>query len=121
MYAKSEISRAIAEMAYVIARSHEGLHSSEKEAFFDIIRSQLDFDAWAAESRFELLDEQTHPTMLEAYNSAMFDFRKYKDHLDDDMKKRALSVLEHVAVAHKGRHEIEDFIIDRFKKEMGMK
>jgi len=120
MYGKSELSRAIAEMAYVVAKAHDGLHNLEKEAFFDLISKELDYDAWAAESRFELLDETTHPTLLEAYNAAMNEFRKYKDQMSDDMKKKALKILEEVALSHKGKHEVEEFIIDRFKRELNI-
>jgi uncharacterized tellurite resistance protein B-like protein len=118
MYGKSELSRAIAEMAYVVAKAHDGLHASEKQAFFDMISKELDYDTWAAESRFELLDETTHPTIVQAYNTAINEFRKYKDQLSVEMKQKALKILEHVAQSHKGKHEVEDFIIDQFKKEL---
>ena len=120
MYGKSELSRAIAEMAYVVAKAHDGLHSSEKEAFFELISKELDYDAWAAESRFELLDETTHPSLLEAYNAAMNEFKLYKNQLTPEMKKKALYILEQVALIHKGKHEVEEFILDRFRKELNI-
>jgi hypothetical protein len=37
----------------------------------------------------------------------MFEFNKYSAHMDDDLKQKALRVLEKVAEAHKGKHEVE--------------
>jgi tellurite resistance protein len=116
MYEKRSLYRAIAEMAYVIAKSHEGMHDKEKKEFFKIIEKELDFDAWAAESRFELLDQVTHPSISSAYNDAMFEFNKYSAHMDDDLKQKALRVLEKVAEAHKGKHEVESCFLGQIKK-----
>jgi tellurite resistance protein len=51
-----EILRSIAEMAYVIAKADKGLSSEERIAFNKIIVEELQYDSWAAQSRFDLLD-----------------------------------------------------------------
>ena len=71
MIEQIEIYRAIGELAYVMAKADDGLHIEEKKAFFDIIEQELKYDAWSAESRFELLDETLHPTLEHAYNEAI--------------------------------------------------
>ena len=118
MYEKRELYRAIGEMAYVIAKAHKGLQAKEKIAFFEIIEKELHFEAWAAESRFELLDEVTHPTLEHAYNEAINEFRKYKDHLDEPLKKVALRVLKAVAEAYHGTSEMQEFVLGRFVDDL---
>ena len=78
----------------------------------------LDFNAWAAESRFEILDEVVHPTLDHAYNEAMHEFKLYKDYLDDDLKQTALRVVTRVAEAYHGTSEMQQLIIDRFKDDL---
>jgi hypothetical protein len=73
---KREIYRGIAEMAYVIAKADKGLSAEERIAFNKIIEEELDFESWAAQSRFELLDEITQPSIEKAYNEAIHDFKK---------------------------------------------
>ncbi|HEY9049809.1 MAG TPA: TerB family tellurite resistance protein [Ohtaekwangia sp.] len=115
---KLEILRSIAEMAYVIAKADKGLSSEERIAFHKIIQEELDYDSWAAQSRFELLDEVIQPSIEKAYNEAMHDFKKYRDHLTDDLRLTAVRVMQRVAEACSGLHENEALIIDRFKKDL---
>jgi tellurite resistance protein len=115
---KRELYRGIAEMAYVIARADKGLSAEERIAFYKIIREELAYDSWAAESRFELLDEVIQPSIEKAYNEAIHDFRKYKSHLSDDLKERSVRVLRKVAEACSGFSEKEAIILDRFKKDL---
>ena len=75
---KLELYRCIAEMAYVIAKVDKGLSSEERLAFYKVIEEELEYDSWAAQSRFELLDEVIEPDIDKAYNEAMYDFKKYK-------------------------------------------
>ncbi len=115
---KKEIYRGIAEMAYVIAKADRGLSAEERIAFRTIIEEELDYDAWAAQSRFELLDEITEPSIEKVYNEAIHDFRKYKAFFTDELKQRALRVFMRVAEACSGFSEKEAFIIDRFRKDL---
>jgi uncharacterized tellurite resistance protein B-like protein len=113
-----EILRSIAEMAYVIAKADKGLSSEERIAFNKIIVEELQYDSWAAQSRFDLMDEVIKPSIETAYNQAIHDLRKHKEHLTDSMRSTAVRVVERVAQACSGTHEIEAFILDRFKKDL---
>ena len=115
---KLEILRGIAEMAYVIAKADKGLSAEERIAFNKIIQEELEYDSWAAQSRFDLLDEEIQPSMSKAYNEAMHDFRKYKAYLTEDMKQKAIRVMTQVAEACSGFSETEALILDRFKKDI---
>jgi uncharacterized tellurite resistance protein B-like protein len=113
-----ELFRAIAEMAYVIAKADRGLSAQERMAFHKIVEEELEFESWAAQSRFELLDEVTQPTIEVAYNEAIHDFKKYKKHLTSDLKKKAIIVLEKVAEACSGFSEHEVLILEKFKSDL---
>lgn len=115
---KREILRAIAEVAYVIAKADKGLSAEERIAFNEIIEEELEYESWVAQSRFELLDEITQPSMDKAYNEAINDFKKYKNHLTPELKQKALNVFTKVAEACSGMSAQERFIIDRFKHDL---
>jgi hypothetical protein len=115
---KLELYRSIAEMAYVIAKVDKGLSSEERIAFYKVIEEELEYDAWAAQSRFELLDEVTEPDIDKAYNEAMYDFRKYKAHLTPEIKEKTVRVMQRVADACHGFNEREAFIMDRIKRDL---
>lgn len=115
---KREIFRAIAKMAYAIAKADRGLSSEERRAFNEIVKKELDYESWAAQSRFELLDEVTQPTIEKAYSEAMHEFRKYKNHVTEDIKEKAIIVMKKVAEACSGFSEQEALLLDRFKKDI---
>ncbi|MFZ2904663.1 MAG: hypothetical protein WAZ98_00545 [Cyclobacteriaceae bacterium] len=115
---KREIYRAIAEIAYVVAQSDKGLSSEERIAFNKIIETELDYESWVAQSRFDLLDEVTQPSINEAYNEAINNFKKYKNHLTPELKEKALRVFTQVAETCGGFSEKEKFVIDRFKQDL---
>ena len=113
-----ELLRCIAEMAYVIAKADKGLSAEERIAFKKIIDEELEFNAWAAQSRFEILDEVIEPSIDKAYNEAIRDFRKYKRYLTPELKEKTITVLQRVAEACSGFSEREALIIDRVKKDL---
>jgi uncharacterized tellurite resistance protein B-like protein len=115
---KRELFRAIAEMAYVIAKADHGLSAEERIAFKKIVEEELEFESWAAQSRFELLDEVIEPTVEKAYNEAIHDFRKYKNHLSEDLKRKAIIVMQKVAESCSGFSEKEAQILNRFKQDI---
>lgn len=115
---KREIFRAIAEMAYVIAKADKGLSSEERIAFNKIIKEELEYESWIAQSRFDLLDEVTQPSIDKAYNEAINDFKKYKNHLTPELKEKALRVFIKVAESCSGLSSKEQFIIDRFNNDL---
>lgn len=113
-----EIYRAIAEMAYVIAKADKGLSAEERMAFNKIVEDELDLNSWVAQSRFELLDEVTQPSIDIAYNEALHDLKKYREHLTPDLKNTAIRVMQKVAESCSGFSEKEKLIIDRFKNDL---
>jgi len=115
---KLEILRGIAEMAYVVAKADKGLSAEERIAFHKIIEEELEFESWAAQSRFDLLDEVIQPSVDNAYNEAIHDFKRYRDHLSTDLKEKAIRVMKKVAESCGGFSEKEEAIIDRFKKDL---
>jgi len=117
MIDQTEIYRAIGELAYVIAKADDGLHIEEKRKFLEIIEEELKYDAWAAESRFELLDEKIHPTLEHAYNEAIHEFKIHKDVLTPALKEITIRVVKAVASSYHST-EVKDFIIDRLEKDL---
>ncbi|HYG02880.1 MAG TPA: TerB family tellurite resistance protein [Chryseosolibacter sp.] len=115
---KLELYRSIAEMAYVIAKADKGLSSQERIAFYDVIQKELDYDSWAAQSRFELLDEVIDPSLDKTYNDAINDFKRYKKHVTPEVKEKTIRVMQKVADACNGFNEKEAFIIDRVKRDL---
>lgn len=115
---KREIYRAIAEMAYVIAKADKGLSAEERMAFNQIVEEELQLNSWIAQSRFELLDEITQPSIDVAYNEALHDLKRYRDHLSEDLKQRAIRVVTRVAESCSGYSEKERLIIDRLKSDL---
>ena len=115
---KREIYRAIAELAYVVAKADKGLSAEERMAFYKIAETDLDYESWAAQSRFELLDDIVHPSIDKAYNDAIHELKKYKDHFTDELKEKAVLVMQKMAASCNGLSANEAFIIDRFKKDL---
>ncbi|MBL3655318.1 hypothetical protein [Fulvivirga sediminis] len=117
MFENRDIYRAIGELAYVIAKATNGLQPEEKAAFMQIIKEELKFEAWAAESRFEILDEKIHPTIDHAYNEAIHELKLHQEHLTPELKAKTLAVLRKVAQAC-GNTEIDEFILDRLESDL---
>ncbi len=115
---KKEIYRAIAEMAYVIAKADHGLSAGERIAFRTIIEEELDYDSWAAQSRFELLDEVTEPSIEKVYNEAIHDFRLHKHVFTEELKEKVLRVVKRVAEVCNGFSDKEAFIMDRLRQDL---
>jgi tellurite resistance protein len=113
-----EIYRAIAEMAYVIAKADKGLSAEERMTFNEIVEKELELNSWVAQSRFELLDEVTQPSIDIAYNEALHDLKKYREFLTDELKEKAIRVMQKVAESCSGYSEKERLIIDRFKNDL---
>jgi tellurite resistance protein len=115
---KIEIYRAIAEMAYVVAKADKGLSADEKMAFNKIAEQELELDSWIAQSRFELLDEVTQPSIDIAYNEALYDLKKYREYITEELKEKAIRVMKRVAESCSGYSEKERLIIDRFTNDL---
>lgn len=113
-----EIYRAIGELSYVVAKADRGLSAEEKKAFYEIVSEELEYESWAAISRFELLDEVTQPGIDKAYNEALHELRKYSSSMTDELKQKAMTVLQRVAASCEGLNARETFVLDRFRKDL---
>lgn len=113
-----EIYRSIAEVAYVIAKADKGLSSTERIAFNSIIQEELDYNSWVAQSRFELLDEVTQPSLEEAYTDAMIDLKRYKGSLTPELKEKAKRVVKRVAESCCGFSAKEALILVKFERDL---
>ncbi len=118
MYQKREIYRSIAELAYAVAKSQNGLQTTERDAFIKIIEKELNFDAWVAKSRFDILDSKIAPTIDEAYNAAIFELKKYKDYFNEEDKHKAVKVLRKVAESYRGVSHTQEALIEKFEKQI---
>lgn len=115
---RRDIYRAIGELAYVVAKADRGLSLAEKEAFYQIAKQELDYDSWSAQSRFDLLDEVTQPSIDRAYNDALHELRKHSASMTDELKDKAMTVLQRVAACCDGLSARETFVLDRFRKDL---
>lgn len=113
-----EIYRAIAELAYVVAKAEHGISAEERIAFLNIIEEELGHESWVAQSHFELLDEITLPSLNKAYNAALYELKKHKGKFTPPLKEKAVRVLQRVADSFGGFGENEAFILDRFRKDI---
>jgi hypothetical protein len=113
-----EIYRAIGELAYVVAKADRGLTRAEKEAFYKIAGEELDYESWAAQSRFDLLDEVTQPSIDRAYNDALHELKKHSAALTPELKDKAVVVLQRVAACCDGLTANEAFVLARFRKDL---
>lgn len=110
--------QALAELAYSIALADGKLQSDEKQAFFDIIDSELQEDAWWAKNRFKLLEEQVVPNIEQTYNFAIFAIKTNKNDFSDSLKNKFINVIEKVAQSVDGLREEEAQLIERFKEDI---
>lgn len=117
-FEKRDIIRAIAEMAYVMAKAEHGISAEERIAFFTIVKEEMGADAWIAQSHFEVLDEVTLPTLDKAYNAALYELKKHKQHFTPALHEKSIRVLQRVAESFAGFGEHEAFVLDRFKKDI---
>jgi hypothetical protein len=115
---KIEIYRAFAKIAYAVAKTDKGLSADEKIAFNLIAEQDLEPNSWIAQSRFELLDVVTQSTIDIAYNEALCDLKKYREHLTEQLKEKAIRVLKRVTASCSGYSEKERLIIDRFTNDL---
>lgn len=110
--------QALAELAYSIALADGELEEIEKEAFNEIIESELGKSAWSAKNRFAILEERISPNIDQSYKFAMFAIKTNKTDFDESLKQKYINVIERVATAVEGLRKEEQELIKRFKKDI---
>jgi len=117
MEANHEIYRAIAELAYAVAKADGNLQSIEKETFFDIIQDELHSSAWSAQSRFDILEESMKPSVDHAYKMVIKTIKDNQHAFTAAMRQKFLTVMNRVAESYNGIVVQEQELINRFLKD----
>lgn len=110
--------QALAELAYAIALADGELEAKEKDAFNEIIESELGKSAWSAKNRFAILEERVSPNIDQSYKIAMFAIKTNKDDFNESLKQKFINVIERIAKSVEGLREEEIELIGRFKKDI---
>ena len=110
--------QALAELAYSIALADGELEEKEKDAFNDIIESELGKSAWSAKNRFAILEERISPNIEQTYKFALFAIKTNKKDFEDGLKQKYINVIERVADSVEGLRQEERELIRRFKKDI---
>lgn len=118
-YSLHEMMRAVASLSYAIALTDDCLQDEEKQGFMEAISRELGDDAWAASSRFDLLEKNIRPNLEHAYNAAIYQIRQNKKELTPELKQKFITVMHSMADAYGGSSQGEKFVIKRFEKDMG--
>lgn len=118
MEERNNIIRALAGLSYAIAMCDGELQESERKIFKETMEEELGDDFWIAESRFDLLENETTPSIENAYNHALFTIKRNRSAFSDDMKDTFVRTLDRVAEAYKGTEDSEEFIIGRLKQDL---
>lgn len=110
--------RALAELAYVIALADTIVEDNEREAFYTSVEKEIGREArYIVKSRFEVLDEYTHPQINHAYNHVIHLIKQNKSALDESMIDRFMNVMNEVAEVS-GICEEEQVYIDKFRQDV---
>ena len=110
--------RALADLAYSIALADGKLEEQEKNAFNEIIESELGKSAGSAKNRFAILDERVSPNIEQTYKSVMFAIKTNKKDFSPDLEQRFIHVIERIAKSVDGLRKDERDLIDRFKTDI---
>jgi tellurite resistance protein len=110
--------QALAELAYSIALADGELEKKEKEAFNNIIETEMGKSAWSAKNRFAILDERITPNIEHSYKFAMSATKSNKKDFTDELKQKFINVIEQIADSVDGLRQQEKDLIARFKKDV---
>ncbi|MCS6821759.1 MAG: hypothetical protein NZ551_07810 [Microscillaceae bacterium] len=116
--AKIDIYKAIAELAYAIAKVDSYVSEEEKKAFFESIERELERNENIfAEQRFKILDNLIQKDVNTAYNHALFLIRQSKQELTEEMLEKITKIAQKVAESE-GILPEEKQLLDSFKQEV---
>ena len=118
MSQNSVLVQALAELAYSVALVDGQLEKEEKQAFDNVIETELGKSAMTVKNRFAILDERVSPNIEQAYKDAMFAIKDNKADFDEELKKKYIKVIEKIANSVEGLRTYERELISRFKKDI---
>lgn len=113
----SNLYRAIAELAYAIAKADGTLEEKEQAAFKKIIEKELSKDDWVADIRFDAIFTTLVPSVEESYKHAITLMRRNKDSLTPELIVKFNNILTKVAEVS-GVNAEEEKIIAQFNKDL---
>ncbi len=113
----SNLYRAIAELAYAIAKADGTLDAKEQDAFKKIIEKELLVDDWVAGIRFDAIFTTLVPSVEESYKHAITLLRRNKENLTQALVIKFNNILRKVAEVS-GISLEEQSIIERFNKDL---
>jgi len=114
----SDLIKAIGELAYVVAKAHDNIVLEEKETLYSILSKNLGSKGTIAKDRFDLLCEVTNPSLIHAYNNALHELKKSKQHVNKEFTSLVFDILNSVAESHLGKSTFQLFILDRLKHDL---
>lgn len=109
--------RAVAELAYAIARTDNNISQEEIKAFQDAVQQSLGNIYDLTSYHFDFVNLKIHPDMDTSYQHAFALIEQNKSSLTRVLIRKFLYVLERVAEVM-GISEEERRIIDRFEKDI---
>lgn len=115
--ARSNLYRAVGELAFVIAKSDNILRDSERQAFYQVIRKNFGVNSWVAEDRFKLIEKTPTTDVESSYNQVIFNIKRNREGLTPNLVKRFVNVIEKIAEVA-GVHEKQAAYISRFKEDL---
>lgn len=115
--ARSNLYRAVGELAFVIAKSDNILRDSERQAFYQVIRKNFGVNSWVAEDRFNLIEKTPTTDVESSYNQVIFNIKRNREGLTPNLVKRFIMVIGEVAEVA-GVHEKQAEYINRFKEDL---
>ncbi|MCS6820503.1 MAG: hypothetical protein NZ551_01395 [Microscillaceae bacterium] len=114
---QKNLYRAIAELAYAIAKADKTLEEAEIEAFENAVREELEVDEWLAEIHFKILRTSIKPDLESAYNHSMFLIKNNQKGLTPELVAKFQRILQKVANVAGVSNE-EQAILDRFNQDI---
>lgn len=111
------VSRAIAELAYAIAKADGVLDDQERQAFLQILTQEFELSETTARLRFEAIFQSANNSVEVAYQQAIFLLQRNKKALNADVISRCKAALLKVAEVS-GVSQEEKRILERFNKDI---
>ena len=111
---------ALGELAYAIAKADGTIQDEEKQTLHHVVISELTKNNFHIEN-IEIIPrfmEQDHVPVENTYKEALDVMRVNSLYLDETLKEKFISVIQKVADAFPPVTREEQFIIDRFKKDL---
>jgi len=116
-FEESNLYRAIAELAYAVARSDGDLEEEERTVFVQKIAEHLGSSDWIAELRFDTIFMNIHPSVESAYKQAFSLIENNKKALTQVVVDKFKAIIKGVADVS-GLTIEEEELYERFVQDL---